>query len=85
MEFVVIPVGHAGTTLTRTLDHLIAVFSSVRPKEDHTSGNTNTLQTITVSTAMSHDYCLFKSLLGALTDLAQSRVLGIIKNMKCLV
>ncbi len=32
-----------------------------------------------------HDYSMFKSLLDSLTDLAQSRLLGIIRNMKRLV
>jgi hypothetical protein len=31
MEFIAIPIGHAGTMLTRTLDYLTAVFSTVRP------------------------------------------------------
>jgi hypothetical protein len=35
--------------------------------------------------AKSHDYTLFKSLLDSLTDLAQSRLLGIIRHRKRLV
>ena len=35
--------------------------------------------------AKTHDYTLFKSLLDSLTDLAQSRLLGIIRNRKRLV
>ena len=31
VEFVAVPIGHAGTTLTTTLDHLTAAFSTVRP------------------------------------------------------
>jgi hypothetical protein len=31
VEFVVFPIGHADTTLTRTLSHLTAAFSTVRP------------------------------------------------------
>jgi hypothetical protein len=42
MEFVAIPIGHAGTTLTRTLDHLTAAFSTVRPSADHANANTDT-------------------------------------------
>ncbi len=34
---------------------------------------------------MSHDYNIFKSLLYSLTDLAQSRFLGIIRNIHRLV
>ncbi len=35
--------------------------------------------------AKAHDYTLLKSLLDSLTDLAQSRLLGIIRNRKRLV
>ncbi len=35
--------------------------------------------------AKTHDYTLFKSLLDSLMDLAQSRLLGIIRNKKRLV
>ncbi len=31
VEFNDFPIGHVGTTLTRTLDHLTAAFSTVRP------------------------------------------------------
>jgi len=85
VEFVAIPIGHAGTTLSRTLDHLTAAFSTARPRVDHTNANKGTSQPITDSNAKSHDYLLFKSLLDALIDLAQSRLLGIIRNRKRLV
>jgi hypothetical protein len=80
VEFVAIPIGHADTTLTRTLDHLTAAFSTVRPRMDHTNANTDTPQHVTDSNAKSHDYRMFKLLLDALTDLAHSRLLGIIRN-----
>jgi hypothetical protein len=83
--FVAIPIGHASTTLTRTLDQLTAAFSTVREKVDHTSASKGTSQPNTDSDAMSHDYRLFKSLLDAFTVLAQSRLLGIIRNRKRLV
>ena len=73
VEIVAIPIGDAATTLTRTLDHLTAAFSTVRLRVDHTSANKDTTQPITDSNARSHDYRLFKSLLDALTDLAHSR------------
>jgi hypothetical protein len=69
VEFIAFPIGHAGTTLTRTLDHLTAAFST--PAMDHN--------------ARTHDYSLFYSLLDSLTDLAQSRLSGIIRNRKRLV
>ena len=85
VEFVAIPIGHAGTTLTRTLDHLTAAFSTVRTRVDHTSAIKNTSLPNTDSNAKRHDYRLFKSSLDALTDLAQSNLLGIIRNKKHLV
>ena len=85
VEFVAIPIGHAGTTLTRTLDHLIAAFFTVRPRVDHTSAIKGTSLPLAYFTARSHDYRMFKSLLDALTDLAQSRLLGIIRNTKRLL
>jgi hypothetical protein len=85
VEFVAIPIGHAGTTLETTLDHLNAAFSTVRPRTDLTSTSEDTSQPDTDYNARSHDYCLFKSMLDALTDLAQSRLLGINSNKKLLV
>ena len=85
VEFVSIPIGHAGTTLIRTLDHLTAAFSTDRPRASQTNANKGTSQLIMDSNAKSHDYLLFKSLLDALNDLAHARLLGIIKNMKRLV
>ena len=82
MEVVAIPLGHAGTTLTRTLDHLTADFSTVRPRQDQVSASKGTSQPTKDSKAMSHDYHLFKSLMDELTDLAQSRLLCLIMNMK---
>ena len=85
VEFVAISIGHAGTSLTRTFDHLTAAFSTVHPIVDHTGAVKGTSQPNTDSNAKSHEYLLFKSLLDALADLAQSRLLGIIRNKKRLV
>jgi len=85
VEFVAISIGHAGTRLTRTLDHLTAAISKVRPRMDHTNASKGTSLPNTDSDARSHDYRMFKSLLDALTDLAQSRHSGIIRNRKRLV
>ncbi len=71
--------------LTRTLDHLTAAFYTVRPRANQTSANKGTSQPNTDFNAKSHDYLLFESLLDALTDLAQSRLLGIIRNTKRLL
>ncbi len=85
MEFVAILIGHTGITLTKTLDPLTAAFSKVRSRTDQANANKGTLQPTVDSNARSHDYGMFKSLLGRLTDLAQSRLLGIIRNKKHLV
>ena len=85
VEFVAIPIGHAGTALTRTLDHLTAAFSTVHPRVDHTNDIKSTSLPNTYSNAKSHNYLLFKSLMDALADLAQSRLLGIIRNKKRIV
>ncbi len=37
VEFIAFPIGHAGTTLTKTLDHLTAAFFIVRPTVTSTS------------------------------------------------
>jgi hypothetical protein len=84
-ELVAIPIGHAGTTLARALNHLTAAFSKVRPRMEHTNGNKGISMPIMVSNARSHDYRMLKSLLDALVDLAHSRLSGIIRNRKRLV
>ena len=71
--------------LTKTLDRLTPAFSTVRPRAYHTITIKGTPQPTTDSNAEIHDYRLFKSMLGALTDLTQSRPLDIIRNMKRLV
>ncbi len=85
VELIAFPIGHAGTTLTKTLDQLTTAFSTVRPTTVRSSTSKGDTFTATDHNAMIHDYTLFKSLLDSLTDLAQSRLLGIIKNKKRLV
>ena len=58
---------------------------SVRPRADLARASRDTTDPDMDHTAKAHDYTLFKSLLDSLTDLAQSRLLGIIRNMKRLV
>ena len=72
-------------TLHGTLTHLTTVFSAVRPREETSRANRDTTNPIMDHTAKAHDYTLFKSLLDSLTDLAQSRLLGIIRNRKRLI
>jgi len=85
VEFVAIPIGHAGTSLTSTLEQLTAAFSTVRPRVDQAIAIRGRPQPITDSNARSHDYRLFKSMMDLLADLAQSRLLGIIRHTTRLV
>ena len=85
VEFVAFPIGHAVTTLNRTLNHLTAAFSTVRPSVENSRARRGTSNPATNNNAKAHDFTLFKSLLGSTTDLAQSRLLGIIRNRKRLV
>ena len=84
-EFLAFPIGHADTTLTRTQYQLTAAFYTVRPNVERSRANKGATSPATDHNAKTHDYNLFKSLLGSLTDLAQSRLLGIIRNGKRLV
>ena len=85
VEFVAFPIGHAGTTLKTTLDQLTIAFSTARPRGVRPGAAMASDTTVTDHTARTHDYNLFKSLLDSLTDLAQSRLLGIINNRRRLV
>ena len=85
VEIVAFPIGHAGTTLTRTLDHLTATFSTVRPSVKNSRAIKGTFSPATDPNAKAHDFTLFKSLLDSITDLSQPRLLGIIRNRKRLV
>jgi hypothetical protein len=82
VEFIAFPIGHTGTTLKATLDHLTAAFSTARPREDRSRARMDITNTVTDHTARTHDYNLFKSLMDSLTDLAQSRLLDIISNRR---
>jgi hypothetical protein len=85
VEFIAFPIGHAGTTLTKTLNQLTAAFSTVRPNVERSRAIRGATSPGTDHNAKFHDYNLFKSMLDSLTDLAQFRLLGIIRNKKCLV
>jgi len=85
VEFVAFPIGHAGTTLTKTLDHLTAAFSTVRPSVESSRANMGISSPATDHNAKTHDFVLFKSLLDSITDLTQSRLIGTIRTRKRLV
>ena len=72
-------------TLHGTLTQLTNAFSAVRPREEPSKANRDTTNPTTDHNAKAHDYILFKSLLDSLTDLAQSRLIGIIRNRKRLI
>ena len=67
----------AHTTSDRLLQHST-------PREP-TRASRGITDPITDHSAKAHDYTIFKSLLNSLTDLAQSRLIGIISNRKRLV
>ena len=79
------PIGHAGTTLTKILENLTAAFSAVRPSVERSRASKGISNPDTDHNAKAHDFTLVKSLLDSITDLAQSRLLGIIRNRKRLV
>jgi hypothetical protein len=85
VDFIAFPIGHTGVTLHKTLTQLTTAFSAVRPREEPSRANRGTTDPAMDHNAKAHDYILFKSLLDSLTDLAQSRLIGIIRNRKRLI
>jgi len=85
VEFIAFPIGHAGTTLTMTLDHLTAAFSTVRLTVERSRASRGASNPATNHNARTHAYSMFKSLMDSLMDLAQFRLLGIIRRKKRLV
>ena len=80
VEFVSIPIGHAGTTLIDTANDFAAALAKVRPsiaaqrkRKGHKTPDTS-------STVLLHDKKIAKALLNKLCSLAQTRLLGIIAN-----
>jgi hypothetical protein len=80
--FVAIPIGHAGTALTKTQYHLIAAFSSVRLQVEQARAKRGAAKPATDANDKIHDYNMVKSLLDSLADLTHSHLLGIIRNRK---
>jgi len=68
-----------------TLNILTAAFSTVRPSVERSRDSRGISNPVMDLNAKTHDYTMFKSLLDSITDLAQSRLLGIIRNRKRLV
>ncbi len=68
MEFIAFPIGHASTTLTRTLNNLTAAFSTVRPSVERSRASRGLSSPTMDLNAKAHDFILFKSLLDSVTD-----------------
>ena len=68
-----------------TIDQLTTAFSTVRPIVERSRASRGASSPATDHNAKIHDYSMFKLPLDSLTDLAQSRLLGIIRNKKRLV
>ena len=85
MEFIALPIEHAGITLTRTFENLTAAFSIVLPHVEHARASWGAIDPATGHNARTHDFTLFKPLSDLRTNLAQSRLIGIIRNKKHLV
>jgi hypothetical protein len=74
VEFIAIPIVHAGITLRKIFEHNIAALSTVRSHVEQAGSSRGITDPATDSNARSHENRLFKSLLDSLTDLAQSRL-----------
>ena len=85
VEFVAITIGHAGTTLQETPLRLAQALSATRPEIERQRARRGTQDPATDTSARTHDTTLFKSLMHALTHLAQTRLTGIIHNRQNLV
>jgi hypothetical protein len=70
LEFVAFPIGNASTTLTKTLDHLTAAFSTVRPSVERSRANGGISSPATDHNAKAHDFTLFKSHLDSIFELS---------------
>jgi len=77
VEIIAVFIGHAGNTLTKTLDQLTASFSTDRPTVERLRASRGAASPATDHNGRTHDYNMCKSLIDSLTDLAQSRLLGI--------
>ena len=85
MEFVAIPIGHAGTTLKETPKLLAQALSATRPEIEQRRARRQVRDPETDNAARTHDSSLFKSLMLTLTKLAQNRLSGIIHHRQSLV
>jgi hypothetical protein len=85
VEFVAVPIGHTGTTLTKTQQSLAQALSATRLEVERDRARRDVTNPDTDSAVRSHDSSLFKALMQRLDDLAQSRLIGIIHHCQSLV
>ena len=84
VEFVGIPIDHAGTTSAMTLKSPTSTLSTARPFVETSRANSSITDPTTDTNAKTHG-TIFLALLNSLTNLAHSRLLDIIRNRKRLV
>jgi len=82
VDVVCIPVGHAGTTLSRTVDNLANALARVRPSIVVSRQQAGHADPEYDARALKHDRKLFRRLMDNLCTLAQDRLLGIINNRR---
>jgi hypothetical protein len=80
VEFVSIPIGHAGTTLIDTANDFASALAKVRPSIAAQRKRKGRKTPDTSSTTLLHDKRIAKTLLNKLCSLAQTRLIGIIAN-----
>ena len=85
VEFVAVPIGHAGTTLKETPTRLAQALSATRTAIEQRRARRQVRDPDTDNAARTHDSSLFKSLMLTLTKLAQNRLSGIIHHRQSLV
>ncbi len=79
MEFAAFPIGHTCTTLNKTLEPLTAAVSTVHHHVKQPRANMGSINPATDHNTKIHDFIIFKSTMqDSLTDLSQSRLIGII-------
>ncbi len=82
MDLVTFLIGNVGITLNKTLDNLTHAFHTVRPHLEQARASRGVTYPIMDHNARIHDFIIVKSLLDSVTNLAQSRIIGIVRNRK---
>ena len=85
MEFIGVPIGHAGTVLDKTHKSLATALSATRPSGAQARDTRGAVDPDVDHEARAHDMSLFKDMLDAMTILAQDRLLAIIRRRQRLV